>query len=157
CEHGEVDRALTEAYAGLATRPDVTVPVPALFGRLGGRPLFSRTREHAPTPAAVGRGLDRMAELFLVPPPVLLPELTARAATRPGLLGADAAELVGEARREREAALAEINGLCGEVLEVSFEALADGREPPPYNAECSFRGLYAFRPEDRHFFFGRGP
>src|SRR5262249_2987394 len=105
----------------------------------------------------VGRGLDRMAELFLVRAPVLLPELTARAATVRGLLGADAAELVGEARREREAALAEINGLCGEVLEGSFEALADGREPPPYNAECSFRGLYAFRPEDRHFFFGRGP
>jgi hypothetical protein len=39
-DHGEVDRALTEALAGLASRPDVAIPVPALFGRLGDQPLF---------------------------------------------------------------------------------------------------------------------
>jgi hypothetical protein len=37
--HGEVDRALVEAFAGLADRPDVRVPV--LFSRLGGRALFA--------------------------------------------------------------------------------------------------------------------
>jgi len=156
CEHGQVDRALTEAYAGLVTRPDIRVPVPALVGRLGGRPLFSSTREHALTPAEVARALDRMAELFSVRAPVVLPESTSRAATVRGLLGTDAADLVRQARQEREEGLAAINGLCGEVLEMSFEALADGHEPPPYNAECPFRGLYPFRPEHRRFFFGRG-
>jgi len=42
-EHGEVDRALVEACAGLAERYDIIVPV--LYSRLGGRPLFSDTLE----------------------------------------------------------------------------------------------------------------
>jgi hypothetical protein len=36
--HGQVDRALAEAYAGLADQPDIQVP--ALISALGGRPLF---------------------------------------------------------------------------------------------------------------------
>lgn len=44
-QHGLPDLALAESYAGLAARPDVRVPVPALFTRWTGRPLFS---EHAP-------------------------------------------------------------------------------------------------------------
>jgi CHAT domain len=35
---GEVDRALAEAYVGLASRPDMNVP--ALYSRLGAQPLF---------------------------------------------------------------------------------------------------------------------
>jgi hypothetical protein len=38
--HGLADLALTQAYAGLAERPDVAVPVPAPFCRDVGRPLF---------------------------------------------------------------------------------------------------------------------
>jgi hypothetical protein len=37
--HGQVDLALVEACAGLAGRADITVP--ALYSRLGARPLFS--------------------------------------------------------------------------------------------------------------------
>jgi hypothetical protein len=59
------------------------------------------------------------------------------------------------ARQEREHALAEVNQLCGEALELAFNALALGQQPPDYDSRCPFRGLYSFRVEDREFFFGR--
>jgi hypothetical protein len=45
-EHGEVDRALSEALTGLQGRHDVTIP--ALFSRLGGRPLWGGTPDQPP-------------------------------------------------------------------------------------------------------------
>jgi WD40 repeat protein/energy-coupling factor transporter ATP-binding protein EcfA2 len=156
-EHGEVDLALSEAYAGLAVRSDVEVPVPALFSRLGGRPLFSGTLDRELTAVEVADGLDRMEKLFRERAPALLPDLGARTAAVRGLLGADAADLTLGARREREEALSGVNDLSGEVLELSFKALAGGQEPPAYNAGCPFRGLYAFRYEHRGYFFGREP
>ena len=44
-EHGQPDLALAEATAGLAGRHDITVP--ALYSRLGGRPLFSDTLDRS--------------------------------------------------------------------------------------------------------------
>lgn len=41
-QHGEVDRALVEARAGLADRFDILTPV--LYGRLRGRPLFTAAK-----------------------------------------------------------------------------------------------------------------
>ena len=73
-EHGEVERALVEACAGLIGQADVSVP--ALYSRLGGRPLFSDDligRELTGTELAFG--LDRMLELFVDRAPVLLPSL----------------------------------------------------------------------------------
>jgi len=59
-EHGEVDRALSEACAGLAERHDVHVPV--LYSRLAGRPLFSETGDRPLTVVKVRKGLTRAAE-----------------------------------------------------------------------------------------------
>jgi hypothetical protein len=44
---------------------------------------------------------------------------------------------------------------CKEAFERSFSELALGKDPPPYDERCPFRGLYPFRREDREFFFGR--
>jgi hypothetical protein len=46
--HGKPDLALPESYASLAERSDVAVPVPALFSRASGRPLFDQ--EPGPDP-----------------------------------------------------------------------------------------------------------
>ncbi|HRI54205.1 MAG TPA: hypothetical protein PLW65_28890, partial [Pseudomonadota bacterium] len=74
-EHGEVERALVDACAGLIGQTDVSVP--ALYSRLGGRPLFSDDlagREL--TGNEIVYGLDRMLELFADRAPVMLPRLT---------------------------------------------------------------------------------
>ena len=76
-EHGEVDRALAEATAGLADRFDMTVPV--LFSRLAGRPLWSDALDREPTPAEIDRGLDQLARLLPERAPVLLPEFAVQA------------------------------------------------------------------------------
>lgn len=76
-EHGEVERALVEACAGLIGQADVSVP--ALYSRLGGRPLFSDDlagRELTGTELLFG--LDRMLELFADRAPVLLGPLLER-------------------------------------------------------------------------------
>lgn len=73
-EHGYVERALVESCAGLAGQADVSVP--ALYSRLGGRPLWSDDlagREL--TPQEIEYGLDRTLELFADRSPVLLPRL----------------------------------------------------------------------------------
>jgi len=42
-----------------------------------------------------------------------------------------------------------------EVMDISFRAICLGNNPPPYDSRPPFLGLFAFRPEDREFFFGR--
>lgn len=73
--HGYVERALVEACAGLIGQADVSVP--ALYSRLGGRPLWSDDlvgREL--TPVEIEYGLDRALSLFADRAPVLLPKLS---------------------------------------------------------------------------------
>ena len=41
------------------------------------------------------------------------------------------------------------------MLDLTFDALALGEEPPVYDVRLPVRGLYPFREEDREFFFGR--
>jgi hypothetical protein len=61
--HGEPDRALVEAYAGLAGRPDIEVPVPALFSRLRGARLFHpASPPNQPEVEEVLAYLDALAE-----------------------------------------------------------------------------------------------
>ena len=152
-EHGDLDRALVEACAGLAERADVVVP--ALYSRLGGRPLFSDALDRELTDAEIEFGLGRVRELLGERAPVLRSEFSGREAPLRGTLGRDPAALSGAARQEREQALENVNTLCEDALELSFNAVALGQEPPPYDARCPFRGLYPFRPDDREFFFGR--
>jgi WD40 repeat protein len=150
---GEVDRALVEAYMGLANRPDVNVP--ALYSRLGTQPLFSAALDRELTSNELRSGLQQLGRLLEERAPVLQPRMTVAVQTLQPLLGVDPAALSATARQEREAALQEVNALCQEAVEVSFHALAQGEPVPAYDGRCPFRGLSAFQPEDREFFFGR--
>ncbi|HEV2126957.1 MAG TPA: CHAT domain-containing protein, partial [Chloroflexota bacterium] len=154
-EHGEVDRALVEATAGLAERYDIIVP--ALYSRLGGRPLFSNSLDRPLTNDEIDFGLSSLVGLLQARAPVLLPSYEQQAATIRGSLGVTSAAMSEVMRQERARALAEINAICLEVLDLTFNALALGQPPPSYDKRCPFRGLASFRAEDREFFFGREP
>lgn len=151
--HGEVDRALDEAYAGLSERYDVMVP--ALYSRLGGRPLFSDVLDRALTNEEIEFGLAQLESLVGERAPILQPSYADLADLVRGTLRAELAALSATAREERSAALTEINNLCQDVTDLSFNALALGQEPPAYDSRVPFRGLYPFRAEDQAFFFGR--
>ncbi|MFN6562362.1 MAG: eIF2A-related protein [Nostoc sp. ChiSLP01] len=150
---GEVDSALHEATAALAKRGDITVP--ALFSRLGGRPLFTDQLDRQLTNAEIKYGLQCLAELIPQRAPTLQPKFEIPAQKLENILGADAAALSKEALKEREQVLEEINNLCEEILDINFHGLALGHQPPVYDSRCPFRGLYPFRVENREFFFGR--
>jgi WD40 repeat protein/energy-coupling factor transporter ATP-binding protein EcfA2 len=162
-EHGEVDRALCESLAGPQGRYDVTVP--ALFSRLGGRALWSDTLHRPLTDAEIRYGLEQLPGLLEERAPILLPKFRDHSARILATLGAEAAALSTETRRERNAALAAVNQLCSEALDLSFNALALEQKPPDYDARCPFPGLSAFgarflatgevEQDDRAFFFGR--
>lgn len=149
---GEVDRALTEANTWLAEADDVTVA--ALYSRLGGRPLFSDTGRD-PTSSEIADGLKELERLLPERAPVLEGRFDELAAVVRGTSETDLDALSKEVRQERQAALEDIDELCLEILDLDFNALAMGQEPPPYDSRNPFRGLYAFRPEDSQFFFGR--
>ena len=152
-EHGEVDRALSEALGTLQGQYDVTVP--ALFSRLGGRALFSDTLDRPLTDAEIRFGLDQLPALVKERAPVLTIESETLSANVNSYLGADTDSLSDEARREHELNLNTLNQLCTEVLDMSFNALALGQYPPDYHERCPFPGLMAFLPEDSDYFFGR--
>jgi hypothetical protein len=151
--HGQVDLALTEATIRLAERGDVTVPT--LFSRLGDRPLFSDTLERPLTPTELEQGLMQLGALLGERAPTLLPELERLAGVLRATHGADPSALSAEAAREREEAVVDLERVSTECTDLSFKALALGQQPPTYDPQCPFRGLYPFRVEDQEFFFGR--
>jgi WD40 repeat protein len=151
--HGQVDRALGEASAELGDHQDVNVP--ALFSRLGGRPLFSDALDQALSDATIASGLDRLAVLVEQRAPVLRGRMADQDAALRGRLGAEAGALSPAAREERARALLEVDELCQEVTDLSFSALALGQAPPAYDDRCPFPGLLPFRSGDREFYFGR--
>jgi WD40 repeat protein len=150
---GEVDRALVEAYAGLAARSDVNVP--ALYSRLGTQPLFSTALDRPLTAAEIKDGLQKLDDLLAARAPVLRLRLAESAGQLRSTLATSPEALTGAARQERDQALTRVNELCSEAVEISFHALAQGEQPPAYDARQPFRGLSPFRAEDREFFFGR--
>lgn len=152
-ESGEVDIALQEATASLAERQDVTVP--ALFSRLGGRPLFSDQLDRDLTIAEIKFGLEQLEKLLLERSPTLYPKLHTPAQKLINTLGTDTTTLSLQANQEREQALIGVNNLALEVLDLSFNAVALGKQLPAYDARCPFLGLYPFREQNREFFFGR--
>jgi WD40 repeat protein len=149
---GEVDRALVEAYAGLANRPDVNVP--ALYSRLGAQPLFSIGNRES-TPNEIQSGLERFEGLIRERAPGLQPQLEQTKKKLLAWVDTDITALSSAARKEYETALKEVNELCQDVVEISFDALAQGQQPPVYDSRQPFRGMSPFRFEDREFFFGR--
>ncbi|MEO0868060.1 MAG: CHAT domain-containing protein, partial [Cyanobacteria bacterium J06642_11] len=153
-KHGEVDLALDEATAGLGRRRDVIVP--ALFSRLGGRPLFSDTLNRPLTSLEIETGLDEFETLLQTRAPVLFATFMTQKEKLTRTLMAEVSDLSASALQERQKALDAINTLAGEVLDISFNALAlEPQKVPEYDQRCPFRGLYPFRLEDQAFFFGR--
>ncbi|BAY14861.1 WD-40 repeat-containing protein [Anabaenopsis circularis NIES-21] len=152
-ESGEVDTALQEAAASLAERQDVTVP--ALFSRLGGRPLFSDQLDRNLTTAEIEFGLEQLKKLLLERSPILYPKLHTPAQQLINTFGTDNTTLSPQANQEREQALIEVNNLALEVLDLSFNAVALNKQLPVYDSRCPFLGLYPFRQQNREFFFGR--
>ncbi|MCC5667767.1 CHAT domain-containing protein, partial [Nostoc sp. CHAB 5784] len=150
---GEVDSALHEATAALAKRGDLTVP--ALFSRLGGRPLFSDQLDRELTNAEIKYGLQRVGELLPQRAPTLQLKFEIPAQKLGNTLGADVTALSKPALKERSQALEEINNFCEEIFDLNFHALALDQQPPTYDSRCPFRGLYPFGVENREFFFGR--
>jgi WD40 repeat protein len=152
-EHGEVDRALDEATAGLGGRQDIIVP--ALFSRLGGRPLFSDTLDRPLTTQEIQYGLERFQLLLKERAPVLQNNFEQQREILQRTLKGEVSDLSSTERQERQVALDEINKLAGEVLDLSFNALSLDKPVPDYDTRCPFRGLYPFRLENQDFFFGR--
>jgi hypothetical protein len=150
--HGQVDLALVEACAGLLGRADITVP--ALYSRLGARPLFTDALDRELNADDLRLGFSRLKDLFLERAPILWEPLQKPLKTVQESIG-KTASLSETGRSERKRALEEINLQCLEALDISFHALAVGEDPPPYDSRCPFRGLTAFGPEHQEFFFGR--
>ena len=154
-ESGEVDTALQEATAGLGKRHDITVP--ALFSRLGGRPLFSdRLDDRELTDEEIEYGIEKLRQLLKERAPqasVLKQRFEAQVKKLKNTRGTES----NTAREERHQAIVELNNLSDQVLDLSFDALAAlGKEPPEYKAECPFPGLSSFGEKKYHkFFFGR--
>ncbi len=154
-ESGEVDLALQEATAGLGHRHDITVP--ALFSRLGGRPLFSdRLEGRELTDGEIEFGLEELGKLIgqRAPNATVLQESFEQQVQ---ILNKTQGSELPAARQQRRQALDELNILCSQVLEISFDAIAAlAKKPPEYDAECPFPGLSSFREAKYHkFFFGR--
>jgi len=148
-KHGVVDRALVEACVEVQRAGDVTVP--ALFSRLGGRPLFSDDLDRPLTQAEIEHGAGLLDALFEERAPVL--RMKARelvAAVR-----VDPAALTQQGKRQQSERIAELEALCERGLELSFSALSHGREAPSYGVRCPFPGLRAFTENEREFFRGR--
>ena len=155
-QHGQVDRALVEAGAGLQDRDDILVP--ALYSRLAGRPLFSDELEEGRrlTDEEIRYGLERLAELLPERASVLEDEFAVSAEALRGLLGSDEQALSKEARKERAQALDDLDALSEEVLDLTFQAVALDQPVPDYQANhCPFPGLRAFQTDDEAYFFGR--
>ncbi len=152
-EHGQVDLALAESMAGLAERYDLTVP--ALYSRLGERPLFSDSLDRKLTNQEITFGLTAMEQLLSSHAPILLPCFTKQSTILRGSLGSDLMTLSKTTQTERQTALTEINNLCEESLDFNFNALCFGDEPPAYDTRCPFQGLESFKSENKNFFFGR--
>ncbi|MEJ6485362.1 CHAT domain-containing protein [Nostoc punctiforme UO1] len=154
-ESGEVDTALQEATAGLGKRHDIAVP--ALFSRLGGHPLFSdRLDDRELTDEEIEYGIEKLQQLLQERAPhasVLKQRFETQVKTLKNTRGADSRT----AREDRHQAIVELNNLCEQVIELSFDALAAlDKKPPEYKAECPFPGLSSFGEKKYHkFFFGR--
>lgn len=152
-EHGQPDLALAQSLAGLQGTHDLTVP--AIFSRLGDRPLFDDNAERALTEKELEFGLDKLAESLPERAPVLTAHLDTLTRRLRSTLRADSKSLSESSRTERKETLDQLNSLSLETLDLSFNALCLGQTPPAYDSRSPFRGLESFRLEDKDYFFGR--
>ncbi|HXQ37655.1 MAG TPA: hypothetical protein VN843_26825, partial [Anaerolineales bacterium] len=103
----------------------------------------------------IALGLNRLESELPLRAPVLLFQFQERAGRLRPSIKTSSSSLSQHARQERVEALAMINNLCMEALDISFNVLCLGEEPPEYDSRSPFRGLESFRPEDSKYFFGR--
>jgi WD40 repeat protein len=168
---GEVDRALTKASASQAGRPAILVPTH--FSRLAGRRLFDDSLEL--TTAEWEHGLNRLPALIQERAPVLATTFDKLLkVVQPALEIWRTAERSDKHKRTEDekqagstllARKAELNELCQDFLENSFDHLAKDKPLTfsTFDGRCPFPGLGVFdkvktgdKEEDfRPFFFGR--
>jgi len=103
----------------------------------------------------IALGLERLEVELSLRAPVLTSQFQEQARRLRPTLKTNPNSLSESARKNRLEALAHINSLCMETLDISFNAVATGEALPEYEARCPFRGLESFRVEDKEFFFGR--
>jgi WD40 repeat protein len=152
-DHGEVDRALVEACAGMAEGHNVTVP--ALFSRLGDRPLFSDDARRPLSAGDIEFGLQRLRELIAARAPVLARDLELHAAVLARTAPVAEEQRTAALRAEHDAAMHGVEAICDEAVEAPFALVAAGKPLPPCRQECPFPGLRSFTSEDTRYFFGR--
>lgn len=148
-QHGQVDLALVEAYAGLTNRDDINVP--ALYSRLGGRPLFSESIRKELTSEQLELGLGELQRLLDERAPAMRPAFDAQAENLRNLI----AHSPSADEKQKNEAIAELSAISLEVADLAFPALVLGAKPAAYDNRCPFRGLFAFQVKDQDFFFGR--
>ncbi len=103
----------------------------------------------------IENGLTRFAQFIPERAPILQDSFSSIARKLRATLGADQNLLSHTLKKQREETLDAIKPMCMEVTDISFRAMCLGQNPPPYDSRPPFLGLFAFRPEDREFFFGR--
>jgi uncharacterized delta-60 repeat protein len=127
---------------------------PSALDRLGARSMLGNLDRDL-TGEEIAAGLRRLDKLLPNRAPVLLSHYKEHVGRLRSTLKTETQLLSEPARRERVEALAVINSICVEAVDVSFNGLAIGEEAPKYDSRSPFRGLESFRPQDSEFFFGR--
>lgn len=127
---------------------------PEMLDKLNAR-SFLGTLDRDLTGDEIGLGLKRLESELHFRAPILLDQFQDQVRRLQPTIKANPKSLSEQARKERIESLAVINGICNESLDVSFNSLCLGEEPPEYDSRSPFRGLESFRLEDREFFFGR--
>ena len=127
---------------------------PAALDRLNARPILGNLDRDL-TGEEIAAGLRRLDKLLPNRAPVLRPHYKEQVGRLRPTLKTEIKALSESARRERLEALAAINSICIEALDVSFNGWALGEAALDYDSRSPFRGLESFRPEDSEFFFGR--
>lgn len=127
---------------------------PAALDRLNARPMLGNLDRDL-TGEEIASGLRRLDKLLPNRAPVLLSHYKEQVGRLRPTLKTEGKSLSETARRERLEALAAINSICVETVDISFNGLSLGEEAPKYDARSPFRGLESFRPADSEFFFGR--
>ncbi len=103
----------------------------------------------------IENGLTRFVLYLPERVPVLQDSFLSIAKKLRATLGADQNSLSSALKAQREDGVNRMKLMCMEVMDISFRAICLGQNPPPYDSRPPFLGLFAFRPEDREFFFGR--
>ena len=103
----------------------------------------------------IENGLTRFAQFLPERAPVLQDSFSSIAKKLRATLGADQNSLSPALKTQREDGVDRMKAMCEEVLDIKFRAICLGQNLPPYDSRPPFLGLFAFRPEDREFFFGR--